>query len=948
MEGKADVLERLLALRGPLAKSWKAESRVFSQVIVVCLSPESAEPHIAYSFPSSSDVSMLAKSAMCFCFPEERSFRMSKFQESTRDTFTFTLTQADGSKVNGYCRRFLIGGAPECYCILSTMSSMSLFSKMLDLMEQYRRAGNGPTAITRFLMAVGDAERPQPGGCIIVRVPAFDQSQRASVTHKLSRETGNQNVLDYVSMQDLFQRLEVKLVTQLVEALLLERRLILCSSELGVVSNCVNALVALLNPFKWQHIFVPVLPRHLLDYCCAPMPFLIGIVDAFLPQVQQMPLEEDVVIVQLDSGTLLRPVAASLPCFVPAVRMQKLVAAVEKVLKGKLESYTRTTDLQLLVCFTGFYRQLLGRYREFFSSADPAKFELDAFVTSHGKDMQPFLRALEEAQLWNTFLEERGSMNCRGVLDSCPLLAQVDKELKCKRCGIPLQGNVYIRRGKGVCFKCFSKGNALGKLLTKKKVAAGTLRASRGNVPAGVHRSVDEEQRTAPAVAQLRAKTVRRSWSMTEQPRPKEAPLEEVSPMLRGDSTAVRRALARKQLGRAVARDDMCIDLGAGGDSGVRLRSTSATRREPGEKGAKHGSKDDMCLPSKSSISDLSRASQHKLICSDEIISAYVALRPSARKITNAPMPHRAVVTGEQAGGPGPGPRPSAGGWVASSPTTAQRSSAEKEKEAARRSFLSARSKAFLSEMAERKSGRALAASAPVSTSAPAIVRRNAAAAAAAPSPLADRSRAPTVCAETAQLRPPSRQVAYMRKRAEKKGSLNEADAEDLLQELVQRVAANQALDRSPATSPAASPPGSPDASPAVSPSASPAASPTASPKARRPAPASSRASAVRRPRAAPQRPVCGACGTRLNRRPTDVSLYANGAFWHPTCFRCQLCSCSIVPPYNVDLLNGLPVHVGCKATMRKSLTKPMPAEALAQATAVAVPAAAAAPKGCI
>jgi hypothetical protein len=27
----------------------------------------------------------------------------------------------------------------------------------------------------------------------------------------------------------------------------------------------------------WQHIFIPVLPNHLIDYLSAPMPFLIGV-----------------------------------------------------------------------------------------------------------------------------------------------------------------------------------------------------------------------------------------------------------------------------------------------------------------------------------------------------------------------------------------------------------------------------------------------------------------------------------------------------------------------------------------------------------------------------------------------------------------------------------------------------------------------------------------------
>ena len=41
----------------------------------------------------------------------------------------------------------------------------------------------------------------------------------------------------------------------------------------------------------------------MLDYVCAPMPFMIGTHIALLPSIKQMPLEE-VVMVDLDGGRL--------------------------------------------------------------------------------------------------------------------------------------------------------------------------------------------------------------------------------------------------------------------------------------------------------------------------------------------------------------------------------------------------------------------------------------------------------------------------------------------------------------------------------------------------------------------------------------------------------------------------------------------------------------------
>lgn len=56
-----------------------------------------------------------------------------------------------------------------------------------------------------------------------------------------------------------------------------ERRILITSKNLCRLSSCVQAANSLIYPMHWQHIFIPVLPNHLLDYLSAPMPFLIGV-----------------------------------------------------------------------------------------------------------------------------------------------------------------------------------------------------------------------------------------------------------------------------------------------------------------------------------------------------------------------------------------------------------------------------------------------------------------------------------------------------------------------------------------------------------------------------------------------------------------------------------------------------------------------------------------------
>jgi len=59
--------------------------------------------------------------------------------------------------------------------------------------------------------------------------------------------------------------------------MLCERRIIFTSKKLPRLSACVQSANAILYPMNWQHIFIPVLPKLLIDYLSAPMPYLIGL-----------------------------------------------------------------------------------------------------------------------------------------------------------------------------------------------------------------------------------------------------------------------------------------------------------------------------------------------------------------------------------------------------------------------------------------------------------------------------------------------------------------------------------------------------------------------------------------------------------------------------------------------------------------------------------------------
>lgn len=38
-----------------------------------------------------------------------------------------------------------------------------------------------------------------------------------------------------------------------------------------------HAAAAMIAPFQWQHVFIPLLPSALLFYAAAPVPYLMGV-----------------------------------------------------------------------------------------------------------------------------------------------------------------------------------------------------------------------------------------------------------------------------------------------------------------------------------------------------------------------------------------------------------------------------------------------------------------------------------------------------------------------------------------------------------------------------------------------------------------------------------------------------------------------------------------------
>ena len=73
------------------------------------------------------------------------------------------------------------------------------------------------------------------------------------------------------------QSLKPEKIIFLIEALLLERKIILIKDNFGDIAVIMESLVSLLNPLKWNFVFITYLTPKLVECLEAPFPYMIGV-----------------------------------------------------------------------------------------------------------------------------------------------------------------------------------------------------------------------------------------------------------------------------------------------------------------------------------------------------------------------------------------------------------------------------------------------------------------------------------------------------------------------------------------------------------------------------------------------------------------------------------------------------------------------------------------------
>ncbi|XP_061173444.1 DENN domain-containing protein 2B-like isoform X2 [Saccostrea echinata] len=397
-----------------IRKAWQIQTQTYNQMFDFCLivglepindSQTSYKPKIIYKFP---DLVESNATIPEFCFPDAEEFdAKSASAAAPSESYSFVLTNVEGERVYGYCRRMVPfsskSGLPEVICIVSPVDAFSMYNELLDAAENCRH--KSLDLARELLSAAFGRPLPEPGK--LVQVRTLDENWDTG-TILLSRPEDFR--VDNVNREYLLSKLGVDKLLKLFSCMLLERSVLFCAKNLSILSQTIHALVALLYPFRWQHTYIPVLPESMLDVTCSPTPYIIGILSSHLPYVLKLPISEIVIFdlnkkqmlkCQGDEGIILpKDIHKALKT---ALNMCKVDADVKMA-----------SNLMMSEAFLRMFVEAVGHYAEhIITQQDGEKvFQKEHFIQdSPTESMAQFLQWFCETQMFEVFITEQTERN---------------------------------------------------------------------------------------------------------------------------------------------------------------------------------------------------------------------------------------------------------------------------------------------------------------------------------------------------------------------------------------------------------------------------------------------------------------------------------------------------------------------------------------------------------
>ena len=225
---------------------------------------------------------------------------------------------------------------------------------------------------------------------------------------------------------DLFEQLGIHAVISLFIAVMSEHKVLIHSHSFSRLHDACEALISLMYPFRYSHVYIPLLPSSLIEVLSIPTPFLIGCHSDLRHDFEDLLLET--IVVDLDCGWLSMPSEIRLPKL-DAHSYSQLVAQLCLVIKPhsvhadrafssppsspSTASPPHLLDKEIRAIFLRFVAQTLLGYRNFLQvvrifPSPHITFHKALFLGTRNLVGNEFAVRLLDSMFFSTFIFERG------------------------------------------------------------------------------------------------------------------------------------------------------------------------------------------------------------------------------------------------------------------------------------------------------------------------------------------------------------------------------------------------------------------------------------------------------------------------------------------------------------------------------------------------------------
>ncbi|KAJ2945310.1 hypothetical protein O0L34_g9397 [Tuta absoluta] len=370
------------------------------------LSRERSEPQFYVSVLT--DVDANRHYCACLCFNETVAITPSKPADEDEESL-------DARPVANITHHSIMY-APKCLVIVSRQDYIDTFRNCLGIIYTVWVENLGVPLETLVGNLVGCVMVPPPGG------PQVRFSIGAGDRQALQPPASPPLPTTQTAIYMLLRLLGIHNSVTLWCAVMSEHKVLVVSLAGARLAAACRALAALMFPFRYAHVYIPLLPAGLAEVLATPTPFLIGVHSSLKEEVSEL---LDVIVADLDVGSLHIPPGVNIPS--PEGKLlSSLQGALALVLQPELRaadaafapppplsSPPHMLDKEIRAVFMRTLARLLQGYRHCLTiirihPTPVLTFHKAGFLGSRGLSQCQFAQRLLDSMFFNGLVAERG------------------------------------------------------------------------------------------------------------------------------------------------------------------------------------------------------------------------------------------------------------------------------------------------------------------------------------------------------------------------------------------------------------------------------------------------------------------------------------------------------------------------------------------------------------